>query len=337
MKTRFRILLALVLLMVSGFVHAAGATAQQAKQLLELSGMGQQIDQIPMMIDRALAQQQAQLQMPDWQLSALSASLHAGFDPTAMKQEVLVSLAGGLSKGDAAAAIDWLESDAGRAVTEMEAQSGTPVVQQEMMRILQNGGDAGITQEQADLIGRLDSATRASEMSTEMVMALQRGMLTAVLKAAGAPDEQLNMMLQQIEAGRAVPVGRVQPFQVLLESLPVCIGSCRRLAPVLQRPVEVDQVALHGAPHELLAQEEPLIRILVKYSIFGSVYAPFGHPHPMVHALHARGAVYLALARPRCTLGLRKHAVETPMSIATPHAGSGLWSGITGEGQVGRP
>ena len=226
MKTRFRILLALVLLMVSGFVHAAGATAQQAKQLLELSGMDQQIDQIPMMIDRALAQQQAQLQMPDWQLSALSASLHAGFDPTAMKQEVLVSLAGGLSKGDAAAAIDWLESDAGRAVTEMEAQSGTPAVQQEMLRILQNGGDAGITQEQADLIGRLDSATRASEMSTEMVMALQRGMLTAVLKAAGAPDEQLNMMLQQIEAGREqiqdmVAVQNQVSFAVVYRDLPV--------------------------------------------------------------------------------------------------------------------
>ncbi len=193
----------LLLLTGLGMTAAQAATSTaKAEKLMDISGMSAQIDEIPLMIGMTLQQQQAQLQMPDWQLQTLSDALQAGFDPKPMKADIRTHLESKLDAADADAALAWLESPLGQRATELEGQAGLPAVQQEVMRRLQTGGGDELSTERQALIERFDDATGASDMSVEMVMGIQRGMLTAILRAAGAPAEQLDAALGQIGAAR---------------------------------------------------------------------------------------------------------------------------------------
>ena len=190
-------------LLVPWFASAqAGISTDQARQLMQLSGMSAQIDEVPLMLGMTLQQQQAQLQMPDWQLQALSDALEAGFQPEPMKNDVRGHLEDRLSAGDADAAIAWLESPLGQRVTELEGRAAEPAVQQEIMQRLQSGDAADVSDDRQGLLERFDEATRASDMSVEMVIGIQHGLVSAILQAAGAPAEQLDMALGQLEAAR---------------------------------------------------------------------------------------------------------------------------------------
>lgn len=180
----------------------AGTSRAQAEQLMDVSGMSAQIDEIPLIIGMTLQQQQAQLQMPDWQLQTLSDALESGFDPVPMKADVRGHLEANLDGGDAKAAMAWLESPLGQRATELEARADSPAVRQAIMQRLQAGEGSGVSDARQALIDRFDAATRASDMAVEMVMGVQRGLLTAILRAAGAPAEQLDMALGQIKASR---------------------------------------------------------------------------------------------------------------------------------------
>lgn len=200
-----RILFTLLLLFsTSGLTAAYGGTSSaQADELMDVSGMSAQVDDIPLMIGMTLQQQQAQLQMPDWQLQTLSDALEAGFDPQPMKSDIRGHLESNLDPADAEEALAWLESPLGQRATELEGRTGLPAVQQEIMQRLQSGAGEPLSEARQALIERFDEATGASEMSVEMVVGIQRGLLTAILRAAGAPAEQLDAALGQVAAARA--------------------------------------------------------------------------------------------------------------------------------------
>ncbi|HDP90349.1 MAG TPA: DUF2059 domain-containing protein [Thioalkalivibrio sp.] len=179
----------------------AGTSSEQARQLMALSGMNEQVEAMPGLMDRVLDQQAAEGGMSDAQLQALSTALQAGFEPERMKREMREYIQARLAVGDARTALDWLNSSLGRRVTELEGAADSPEVQAEMMRILQ-GGESGVPERRQALLDRFDAATGASEMSVEMILGIQRGMVSAALRAAGVPDEQLDMAMAQAEASR---------------------------------------------------------------------------------------------------------------------------------------
>lgn len=200
MKQHFNgLILALLTALLS--TQALAAAAQQADSLMDLSGMNAQLEGMPGMMEQVVAQQAAEGGMPDWQAQALSTALRQGFDPAQMKRDIRGHIEDNLDDGHADAALDWLQSSLGQRITALEEAADTPEVQAEMMRIMQ-GGDAGVSERRQALLDRFDAATRASEMSVEMVMGIQRGLLSAVLTAAGAPAEQLDMLMGQAEAAR---------------------------------------------------------------------------------------------------------------------------------------
>ena len=96
-----------------------------ARELLQRSGIANQLDPYPAMVRMGLEEARARSPMPDETFRALVDATDRGFNPAKMKEIVVAQFKAGLTRAEMEGALRWLNSPLGRRITKAEEESST--------------------------------------------------------------------------------------------------------------------------------------------------------------------------------------------------------------------
>jgi len=202
-----RLVIGTTLILLSGvFISAAAESEDAAKvidQIMDLSGATDMVNAFPAMVDQQIGSQLGQFEGED--ADFFRETMQAAFDPQQFHSAIKGLLLENYDAKHAKATMDWYESELGRKVREGDAKTQTPTAQQELMEFSQSLQETPPSPARVEFVQRLDAATRASEMSLKVMMAMMRGMMggLAALDVGDAPtpgevDSQLEEQAIQL-------------------------------------------------------------------------------------------------------------------------------------------
>jgi len=161
-KTSLRLIAFLMFFLVATTAIAAGHDErdEQIAQIMELSGINHEFDQIPALMQSQMQQQQPPLS-PD-EISQLGRILTAAFDPEKTLKVMKNDLAAHYDALRFAQLVKLLQRPLVKKMTAMEKESSTPAVWQQMMQQA-NVFMAGVPQKRFALLREIDEATEATK------------------------------------------------------------------------------------------------------------------------------------------------------------------------------
>ena len=164
--------------------NAAGQTCPVTK-LMEISGINQQIEQMPEHINASLTQTDG---LPEETRKQLSQAMTESFATDKLKKTIHDYLLANLSETDLNTTLAWLESPLGQKITRLEIENSdteaTQAMQQKLPELLNDT-------KRFSLMRDLDEATNASQATIAMVLNIQKAMLLGMM-AAAPDDERMN-------------------------------------------------------------------------------------------------------------------------------------------------
>lgn len=155
------------------------------KDLMRLSGLEQQIRQIPSQVVLGFDRQGRTLPME--QHTALRRALADGFDSSRMERQVFQELQSGLRPEVLEHTLAWLRSDLGRKVTTLEEATGGAKAMEELPAFAQQLQKTRPAQDRLQLVRRLDIAANSTELMldiTESILLSTASAYDATLPAA---------------------------------------------------------------------------------------------------------------------------------------------------------
>jgi len=178
------------LLFIAGFCGAAERSADSPVQaLMRASGLDQQINQVPFLLQAGIQQQYRNSRdLSANELSYVLTMARDAFDPDTIKDQVAAQIASDLSERAIQQALSWLESPLGRRITSLEERASTPEAHAEMESMAPDLAREYRGSSRFAKISRLDKATLASERSTNMVLDVQLAMMTAFSAVSEEPN-----------------------------------------------------------------------------------------------------------------------------------------------------
>jgi hypothetical protein len=158
------------------------------KDLIKLSGLEQQIKQIPQQVLTGFEKDGKKL--PPAQYQALRRMLNQVFSPAAIQAHVQKRLRTELDPVVAKKSLEWLRSDLGRKITKLEESASTPQALKEMQAYGAQLKATPPSQERLTLARQVDFATHATENTVEITEA-------SAFSVAAAMDATLPQDKQQ--------------------------------------------------------------------------------------------------------------------------------------------
>lgn len=155
------------------------------QNLMRLSGLEQQIRQIPSQVVLGFDRQGRKL--PVEQHTALRRALTDSFNSSRMERQVFQELQTGLRPEVVERTLAWLRSDLGRKVTLLEEESSGSKAMEELQAFVQQLQKTGPAQDRLQLVRRLDQAANATELMldvTESMLISTASAYEATLPAA---------------------------------------------------------------------------------------------------------------------------------------------------------
>lgn len=156
------------------------------KDLVKLSGLEQQLRQVPLLAVAGLAEQQGKL--PPELYNSLQRIVRDAFNAERMQRNVTKRIERNLDTGIMRKTLNWLQSDLGKKVTRLEEAASTPQAFKEIRALAKQLEITPPPQHRIELAQRLDSATS----STEFMVNILESTAMALVKAldAAQPTEQ---------------------------------------------------------------------------------------------------------------------------------------------------
>lgn len=195
-------------------------------ELMELSGLQQQVDQIPAHAFSFLEEEKERL--PPVQYTLLTRIFQETYDTKKLLREVQAGIATNFDAAHAGKALEWMRSPLAQKITRLEQDSSAPQALEQMQALADEISITPAPEPRLKLIRRLDKATRGTEMATDMVILSAWGVeigLNALLPAKNrsTPD----MLLRQAafahsqiirEQKHIMKVGFLYTYQTLADS-----------------------------------------------------------------------------------------------------------------------
>ena len=185
------------LAIVLGAAASALAQAQPdeshrlAQALVVRSGLAEQLKSLPRQLELEL--RLARGPVPDEVLAALTEAAKESFDPRTLREDVMLTLARGMTVADMSEALAWLETPLGRRVTRAEERSAATLTPQALQAFAEGPEKKPLGERRARLISELVAATKGVEHAanlTEGVARLRSSLPPEVLReqiAASVP------------------------------------------------------------------------------------------------------------------------------------------------------
>ncbi|HEV8242642.1 MAG TPA: hypothetical protein VGQ07_01490 [Nitrospirales bacterium] len=149
-----------------------------APKLMKLSGMEEQIRQIPPQILSSLAEQKGQ--MPADTYASFSQAMRGAFSAEQIEKSAVKQATANLTVEIMQKALDWLESGLGRKITSLEEAASTPHAVQQIQALAGRLKSVSLPPHRLELIQRLDSATQATDLSLSITETAMMAVATAL-------------------------------------------------------------------------------------------------------------------------------------------------------------
>lgn len=178
---------------------------RQVQDIMTLSGLQQQIQQVPQQVLAGFDQQRRKL--PVEQQAALRQALATSFDATMLEGAISKNLEASLRPNIISATLNWLKSDLGRKVTGLENSASEPRFQQELPSFAKQLEKAPPDGDRVQLIRRIDQASHGTEMLLDISESLGLGVAAAYEETLPAAqrsglDHLRNQLARSREARR---------------------------------------------------------------------------------------------------------------------------------------
>jgi hypothetical protein len=194
--------LALGLALAAGAMAASEPTADQAMELLKISGVETQLQSLQPQVREAFASESADLAPADAAL--IQQAIDRQFSGSALTPQALAVVRQRWNDTHGSAALGWLRSDLGRRITRLEEYASTPEGLAELEGFGAELAAAPPAAGRVVLLSRLneafDGTTMAVDATLAIAMAVASGMNAVTPTELQADPATLR---EQIEAGRA--------------------------------------------------------------------------------------------------------------------------------------
>jgi len=168
--------------------HAAAPNKEAlAKELMKLSGLEQQIRQIPQQILAGFDKDGKKL--PPQRYTALRRVLSQAYDAQTLEQHVYRRVHSELNHELATKTLGWLRTDLARKITKLEEQASTPQAIQQMEVFAKKLESSPPSQQRLGLARRIDLATDATELMLDITESSTFGLAMALV-ATLPPDQR---------------------------------------------------------------------------------------------------------------------------------------------------
>ncbi|MGH7229683.1 MAG: hypothetical protein ACREIH_10795 [Nitrospiraceae bacterium] len=188
MNTITRTLVSLLIVAYIAFpAHAAAPNKEAlAKELMKLSGLEQQIRQIPRQILAGFDKDGKKL--PPQRYTALRRVLSQAYNAQTLEEHVYRRVHSELNHELATKTLGWLRTDLARKITKLEEQASTPQAIQQMGVFAKKLESSPPSQQRLGLARRIDLATDATELMLDITESSTFGLAMAL--DATLPPEQ---------------------------------------------------------------------------------------------------------------------------------------------------
>ena len=198
---------AILLSLLPIFSYANDPNDSQVLELYVKSGMENQVEQLPSVIqtvfDQSVPQDDQARKLPKEILSVMRASVPEAYAPERLKKTIVAELAERLTDQDIKDTLKWLDSPVGKKCTQLEEAASTAEAQAEMEQYAARLSDSPPTAERLKVLRELDSAAKVTEDAVQMAIQTQAAVALAV--RATLPSEQqeaLGDVYREIEKTR---------------------------------------------------------------------------------------------------------------------------------------
>ncbi len=181
-----------VLLLVAVDSPAMEAKDQLLNMLYRRSGMQQQMDQLPMVIqvsfDQAVEEDNAFQRLPRSVIEEMRAAIGIAYDSESIRNNVLRECHDRLDIDDLKGVLGWLDSRLGRKLTRLEELASSPEAYTQMQRYALALEHTPPSAKRLAVIQQLDAAMKATDTGVEIALNTQAAVAMAVV--ASLPAEQ---------------------------------------------------------------------------------------------------------------------------------------------------
>lgn len=171
-----RALLSLIVLSSAGLAGAAPVRElpirESAETLYRYAGLERQVPQLGAQIEQYLRSDPSAI--PDATLERMGMAIRRAFDEKRMKAEILADLRAEWNPTLATEALKWLRSPVGREVTQLEERASTPEAQGAVEAFAASLASTPPDPKRLAGVRRLDEATRATDISVEIMSTMAR-------------------------------------------------------------------------------------------------------------------------------------------------------------------
>ena len=154
---------------------AAAAHRAKVEEALRLYGVKDQLAQVPALLQAQMAQRRGEI---DPELHAqLTGILVDSYQGETLYDHVFRHFETHAEPAQLEEALVWLHSPLSKKMTEFEVEASTPESQKQLMEFAQGLGANPPSEARVGLVLRLDEATRASDLSVNMLASVTRAMI----------------------------------------------------------------------------------------------------------------------------------------------------------------
>jgi hypothetical protein len=184
-----RALLSLIVFSSAGLAGAAPVRElpirESAETLYRYAGLERQVPELGAQIEQQLRSDSSAI--PAAALERMSAAARRAFDGKRMKAEILADLRAAWNPTLANEALKWLRSPVGRQVIQMEERASTPEAQRALESFAASLATTPPDPKRLAGVRRLDQATRATDISVEILSTMARAIARSAVAAHPGP------------------------------------------------------------------------------------------------------------------------------------------------------
>jgi len=230
-----------------------------ARRLVMRSGMATQLHAIPIQFENSAAQHRGRV--PAQVITLVTQAGKQAFQPAKLHEEVVRSVAAGMSQASMRDALEWLESDPGGRITAVEEAAATSVSQEAMARYLDGLKLQPPSQQRVKLIADVMSVANVVESSAGALEAITLGIavgfdaMQPLEKQAGADALQLRLRESNLRGQLLANLGAALPALMLYTYRDVSDQDLSAYVKFMQTPAGAQYTRVG-----LAAIEEALVR-----------------------------------------------------------------------------
>lgn len=176
---------------VAPLVNAEKANPQSiVKEVLELSGMRKQVEQLPALVQMGTSQNPSIAKLSPQELANVQQAIAESFQPQWLYEAVKAHVQQAYNAERFALLLKWYWSRLGWKISQLEIEASTPQGMQKMQQFAAQLSQKPALPGRLALIRRLEHATDATALHMEMVVSMFQGMAKG-LAAALPPEKRL--------------------------------------------------------------------------------------------------------------------------------------------------